>query len=379
MDTPIAGGVRKVRIVETVTVAELAMMMALKVNLVQKKLLELGRFVTVNDALDFDTATIVASEFGFESENVGFDISTYLNPEVDVEGDVVHRPPVVTIMGHVDHGKTSLLDRIQRTDIAAGEAGGITQRIGAYTVHTEKGTIIFIDTPGHEAFTAMRARGAMVTDVVVLVVAADDGVMPQTIEAINHAKAAEVPLIVAVNKVDKPESDPARIRRQLADQGLSPEEWGGDTVFVDVSARTGAGVDTLLDMILLQAEINEYKASAKKRARGIIIESRLGEGPWPCCDHHRAGRYPPNWRHRCGRNRLGTCACPGGRPRQVCQRSGAPPTPSRLSASTASRQPARRPTSFPTNARPRLWRTTARRRNATSAWPVSESPASKTS
>ncbi len=281
LDTPIAGGVRKVRIIETVTVSELAGMMSLKVNLVQKKLFELGRLVTVNETLDFDTATIVASEFGFESENVGFDINVYVGAEVDNPDDVVRRPPVVTIMGHVDHGKTSLLDRIQRTDIAGGEAGGITQRIGAYTVLTDKGTIIFIDTPGHEAFTAMRARGAMVTDIVILVVAADDGVMPQTIEAISHAKAADVPLIVAVNKVDKPESDPARIRRQMADQGLSPEEWGGDTVFVDVSARTGDGVDTLLEMILLQSDLLEFRASPKKRARGIVIESRLEKGRGP--------------------------------------------------------------------------------------------------
>ncbi len=283
MDTPIAGGVRRVRIIETVTVAELAAMMSLKVNLVQKKLMELGRLVTVNDALDFDTASIVASEFSFESENVGFDINFYLGAETDVPDEVIHRPPVVTIMGHVDHGKTSLLDRIQRTDIAAGEAGGITQRIGAYTVHTEKGTIIFIDTPGHEAFTAMRARGAMVTDVVILVVAADDGVMPQTLEAISHARAANVPIIVAVNKVDKPEADSARIRRQLADQGLSHEEWGGETVFVDVSAKAGTNVDTLLDMILLQAELLDFKASPKKRARGIIIESRLEKGRGPVC------------------------------------------------------------------------------------------------
>jgi translation initiation factor IF-2 len=272
---------RTVRIEETITVGDMAAQMAIKSSLLLKRLVEQGVMATLNDTLDFDTAAIIATDLGYEVENTAFDPSEYLKQEEDKAEDLRLRPPVVTIMGHVDHGKTSLLDRIQATDIAAGEAGGITQKIGAYLVETEKGRVTFVDTPGHEAFTAMRARGARVTDIVLLVVAADDGVMPQTIEAINHAKAANVPIIVAVNKMDKPEADPDRIRREVSDQGLLPEEWGGSTIFVNVSARTGQGIKDLLDMLVLQAEVLDLKANPDKRARGTIIESRLEKGRGP--------------------------------------------------------------------------------------------------
>jgi translation initiation factor IF-2 len=272
---------RVIRIQETITVSELSAQMFVKANIVLKKMVEQGIMATVNDALDFETAAIIATDLGYEVESVAFSVDEFIGAEPDLDDELVFRPPVVTIMGHVDHGKTSLLDRIQQSTIASGEAGGITQRIGAYVVNIDKGTIVFIDTPGHEAFTAMRARGAMVTDIVILVVAADDGVMPQTLEAISHAKAANVPIIVAVNKIDKPDGDPQRVRRELADHDLAPEEWGGTTIFVDVSATQGTGVDALLDMMLLQAEMLELTANPDKRARGIIIESRLEKGRGP--------------------------------------------------------------------------------------------------
>jgi len=272
---------RTVQIDETISVADMANQMAVKASIVLRKLFEQNIMVTVNDQLDYETAAIIANDLGYEVENTSFDVGKYLVSEEDKAEDMVTRPPVVTIMGHVDHGKTSLLDRIQTTDIASGEAGGITQKIGAYVVEVAKGRVTFIDTPGHEAFTAMRARGAQVTDLVILVVAADDGVMPQTLEAIDHARAAKVPIIVAVNKVDKPEADPARIRRDLADRELVPEEWGGDTIYVDVSARTGQGVDQLLDMLVLQSEVLELRANPDKRATGIVIESRLEKGRGP--------------------------------------------------------------------------------------------------
>ncbi|MBM4354435.1 MAG: translation initiation factor IF-2 [Deltaproteobacteria bacterium] len=272
---------RTVQIDETISVGDMAAQMAVKASVVLRKLFEQNILVTVNDKLDYETAAIIAGDLGYEVENTSFDVGKYLISEEDKAEDLATRPPVVTIMGHVDHGKTSLLDRIQASDIASGEAGGITQKIGAYVVEVAKGKVTFIDTPGHEAFTAMRARGAQVTDLVILVVAADDGVMPQTLEAIDHARAAKVPIIVAVNKVDKPEADTARVRRELADRELVPEEWGGDTIYVDVSARTGAGIDKLLDMLVLQSEVLELKANADKRASGIIIESRLEKGRGP--------------------------------------------------------------------------------------------------
>ncbi|MGQ9631144.1 MAG: translation initiation factor IF-2 [bacterium] len=265
---------RSITVMRPVTVGKLADSMDMQANQVIAKLLSHSIAANINQNLDDETAKSIAREFNFDLQIVDLE-STIIKDEPDRPEDLQPRPPVVTIMGHVDHGKTSLLDIIHKSDIAAQEVGGITQHIGAYDVSVDGKHIVFIDTPGHEAFTAMRARGAHVTDIVVLVVAADDGVMPQTIEAINHARAANVPIIVAINKIDKENADPDRVRKQLADHGLLCEEWGGDTITVPVSAKEGTGVDTLLEMILLQAEILELKANPKAKARGTIIESKL--------------------------------------------------------------------------------------------------------
>jgi len=243
-----------------------------------KKLMDLGVMATVNQTLDFDTAVLVAAEFDYELEKASFEEETVLHVVKDDPDKLITRPPVVTIMGHVDHGKTSLLDVIRKTKVTENEAGGITQHIGAYHVSTDKGPIIFLDTPGHEAFTKMRARGAKVTDLVILVVAADDGVMPQTIEAINHSRAAKVPIIVAINKIDKQNADPERVQRELADAGLVPEDWGGDTIFVQVSAKENRGIDELLEMALLQTEILELKANPDRLAMGYVVEAKLDSG-----------------------------------------------------------------------------------------------------
>lgn len=272
---------RKIRIEEAIIVSELAHQMGVKATEVIKKLLLLGLPVTVNQAIDFDTASLVAAEFGYEVEKKGIEEETILATQEDRPEDLRPRPPVVTVMGHVDHGKTSLLDAIRHTNVTSEEAGGITQHIGAYHVHLEKGDIVFLDTPGHEAFTAMRARGAKVTDIVILVVAADDGVMQQTIEAINHAKAAQVPIIVAINKIDKPNANPEKVKRELAEHGLIPEEWGGNTIMVEVSAKKKIGIEDLLEMVLLQAEIMELKANPNKPARGRVIEAKLEKGRGP--------------------------------------------------------------------------------------------------
>jgi translation initiation factor IF-2 len=275
--------VREVLVPETITVAALAQKMSVKAAEVIKTLMTLGSMVTINQVLDQETAMIVVEELGHVAKPAKLDDPESFLTEEAVKHDVeaLPRAPVVTVMGHVDHGKTSLLDYIRRTRVASGEAGGITQHIGAYHVNTPRGMITFLDTPGHEAFTAMRARGAKVTDLVVLVVAADDGVMPQTIEAIHHAKAAKVPLVVAVNKIDKPEASPEKIRQELASQEVVPEEWGGDTMFQDVSAKSGQGIDALLERILLQAEVLELKTPRDVPARGVVIESRLDKGRGP--------------------------------------------------------------------------------------------------
>lgn len=270
---------KKIRIDEAIRVADLARQMGIKAQDLIKTLLGLGIMATINQSIDLDTAAVIAVEYGYEVEKTGFSEDIFMLPkEKDDPKDLKPRSPVVTIMGHVDHGKTSLLDAIRESKIASGEAGGITQHIGAYFVTTPRGDIVFLDTPGHEAFTAMRARGAQVTDIVILVVAADDGVMDQTREAVNHSKAAGVPIVVAINKMDKEGANPDRVKRELGDLGLVPEDWGGDTIFTEVSAKNHQGIDSLLEMVILQSEVLELKANPDKKALGHIVEARLDRG-----------------------------------------------------------------------------------------------------
>lgn len=272
---------RIIRIAEMIAVGDLAKRMGVKGGELIKKLMEMGVLVNINQLIDADVASLVASEFGYEVEKISLERQELLERKEDLPDQLKPRPPVVTIMGHVDHGKTMLLDAIRKTNVMGEEAGGITQHIGAYDVELENGHVVFIDTPGHEAFTAMRARGAQVTDVVVLVVAADDGMMPQTKEAIDHARAAKVPIVVAINKIDKPTANPEKVKKDLSEYGLVPEQWGGNTLFAEVSAKQKIGIKELLDLILLQAEILELRANPDKPARGVIIESKLDKGRGP--------------------------------------------------------------------------------------------------
>ena len=272
---------KTLKIQEGTTVKEFADLISVKLSDVIKKFMELGYMPTINQPVDTDAALLIAENFGVKIELAPIEEDTFDDESPEDAGILLHRPPVITIMGHVDHGKTSLLDAIRETKVTETEAGGITQHIGAYKVNLKGKDIVFLDTPGHEAFTAMRARGAKVTDIVVLVVAADDGVMPQTVEAINHAKAANVPIVVAINKIDKPEANSSRVRNELSEQGIISEEWSGQNIFVEVSAKKRIGLEHLLEMILLQAEIIELKANPDKHARGTIIEAKLDKGRGP--------------------------------------------------------------------------------------------------
>ena len=269
---------KSIDIMEVISVSELARKMNLKASDLIAKLMSMGQMVTINQQIDADTATILAAEFGADVKIVSLYDETVIETESDDDAVLLPRPPVVTVMGHVDHGKTKLLDAIRKADVVSGEFGGITQHIGAYMVETPHGSLTFLDTPGHEAFTRMRARGAQITDIVILVVAADDGVMPQTIEAINHAKDANVPIIVAVNKIDKPEANPDKVKSQLSDLGLMPEDWGGTTMFIELSALQKTGVDKLIDSILLESELLDLRANFQRSAEGKILESKVDHG-----------------------------------------------------------------------------------------------------
>ncbi|BDA78605.1 hypothetical protein LPTSP3_g15350 [Leptospira kobayashii] len=269
---------KEISILENIQVGEIAKKLNLKPGEIISKLMKMGMMVTINNVIDAETASILADDYGCKVKIVSLYDETVIEEEKDLPEDYITRPPVVTIMGHVDHGKTKLLDTIRSSRVAEGESGGITQHIGAYQVETNRGKVAFLDTPGHEAFTSMRARGASITDIVVLVVAADDGVMPQTIEAINHAKEATVPIIVAVNKIDLPTANPEKVRQELSNYGLQPEEWGGTTIFCEISAKNNIGIDKLLEMILIQAELLDHKANPRRRAKGTIVEAKLDPG-----------------------------------------------------------------------------------------------------
>ena len=295
---------KEITIPENITVKDLAQEMKKTTAEVIKKLFNLGIMATINNTIDFDTAYLVASEFGItankkaevKEEDILFDDTE------DSPDELEPRPPVVVVMGHVDHGKTSLLDAIRSTNVIEGEAGGITQHIGAYMVNVNGREITFLDTPGHEAFTSMRARGAQITDIAILVVAADDGVMPQTVEAINHAKAAEIPIIVAINKIDLPGANVEKIKQELMEYELVPEEWGGDTIFVPISAKKHINIENLLEMVLLVADVKELKANPKKQAKGTVIEARLDKSKGPIASILSSKRNIRCWRYNCSWN-----------------------------------------------------------------------------
>ncbi len=291
---------RKIRVKDEIALAELAKKMGVKATEVMKKLIELGVMATINQVLDMDSASLVASEFNYEVETVSIEEETIFEEKSnDLEEDRIHRCPVVTVMGHVDHGKTSLLDTIRNASVADGEKGGITQHIGAYRVKTEHGDISFVDTPGHAAFTAMRSRGAQITDIVILVVAAEEGPKPQTLEAINHAKAAGVPIIVAVNKIDKPEANPEKVKQELSSHGLVPEDWGGDAIFVEVSAKQKIGIEKLLELVILQAEMLELKGESEQVCKGCYRRSPAGQGKRTYCYCSGTGGNIEAWRCFC--------------------------------------------------------------------------------
>jgi translation initiation factor IF-2 len=365
---------RVIRMGEGIGVSDLAQKMGVKGNEVVKKLWALGMMgVNINQNVDLDTATLIANEFGYQVESTAFREDEIISEGItDAPEDLVPRAPVVTIMGHVDHGKTSLLDAIRKANVAAGEAGGITQHIGAYKVSTgDDKEIVFLDTPGHEAFTAMRARGAQMTDIVVIVVAADDGPMPQTIEAINHAKAAEVPLMVAINKMDKPGANPAAIKTKLMEQQLVAEEFGGETIFVEVSAKTKQGIDKLLEMLALQAEVLELKANPKKPAKGAVVEARLDRGRGAISTVLVQEGHPAHRRPGGGQRELRED--PGHAGRQGPERHRGRSLDARRDPGPRRRapRPARASTSSPTRSRPRRWSSTG----ATSASARSRAPA----
>ncbi len=376
---PTEAVVKDVYVPETITVAELAHKMSVKASEVIKQLMKLGQMVTINQVLDQETAMILVEEMGHTAHAAKLDDPEALLEDRPEHADVeaLPRAPVVTVMGHVDHGKTSLLDYIRRAKVASGEAGGITQHIGAYHVETPRGIITFLDTPGHEAFTAMRARGAKATDIVILVVAADDGVMPQTKEAIAHAKAAGVPLVVAINKIDKPGANPDRVKQELVAEQVVPEEYGGDSPFVPVSAKTGEGIDELLENVLLQAEVLELKAPVDAPAKGLVIEARLDKGRGPVA----------TILVQSGTLKRGDVVLAGsayGRVRAMLDENGktiseaGPSIPVEIQGLTEVPAPAKKSWSWPTSARRAKSPCSVKASSATSSWPSSRPPSWKT-
>ena len=369
----------EISVPETITVAELAHKMAVKASELIKVLMKMGQMVTINQPLDQDTAMIVVEEMGHTAKIAALDDPEAFSEEdaAQYTGELLPRAPVVTVMGHVDHGKTSLLDYIRRTKVATGEAGGITQHIGAYHVQTPRGIVTFLDTPGHEAFTAMRARGAKSTDIVILVCASDDGVMPQTREAIKHAKAAGVPIVVALTKADKPDANPEKVKQELVAEQVVPEEYGGDSPFVAVSSKTGMGIDELLEHVLLQAEVMELKAPADAAAKGLVIEAQLDKGRGPVA----------TVLVQSGTLKVGDIVL-AGQPMAACApcwtktarppKKRARPFPSKFRACRMCRKPVTTSWSCWMSAVPVKWPPTALASSATPSWPSSKRPSWRT-